>query len=65
MAVKAGPLLAMSGLVAGLLGLAPPTVADPAPVRIMVVGDSITEGSSGDWTWRYRLAKYLDASDVS
>ena len=66
-AVKAGPLLAMSGLVVGLLGLASPTVADPAPVRIMVVGEnSITEGSIvGDWTWRYRLAKYLDASDVS
>ncbi len=64
-AVKAGPLLAVSALVAGLLSVAPPSAADPAPVRIMLVGDSITEGSSGDWTWRYRLAKYLDASDVS
>jgi lysophospholipase L1-like esterase len=34
------------------------------PLRIMLVGDSITEGSSGDWTWRYRLARYLDASGV-
>lgn len=39
------------------------SAADP-PVRIMVVGDSMTEGSSGDWTWRYRLAKYLDAAGV-
>ena len=30
----------------------------------MLVGDSITEGSSGDWTWRYRLAAYLDAAGV-
>lgn len=27
--------------------------------RIMVVGDSITQGSSGDYTWRYRLWRHL------
>nr|WP_246421885.1 GDSL-type esterase/lipase family protein [Nocardiopsis mwathae] len=26
----------------------------------MVVGDSIAQGSSGDYTWRYRLWKHLD-----
>lgn len=30
----------------------------------MLVGDSMTEGSSGDWTWRYRLAQYLDDAGV-
>ena len=38
------------------------TPSAEAPVRIMLVGDSMTTGSSGDWTWRYRLAKYLDSS---
>ncbi|MFI6318956.1 GDSL-type esterase/lipase family protein [Nonomuraea sp. NPDC050556] len=28
-------------------------------VNIMVVGDSISHGSSGDWTWRYRLWRHL------
>ncbi|WP_106317958.1 fibronectin type III domain-containing protein [Actinoplanes italicus] len=33
--------------------------------KIMVVGDSISQGSSGDWTWRYRLAKHLAAGAVT
>ena len=32
----------------------------PQPVRVMLVGDSVTQGSSGDWTWRYRLWEHLD-----
>src|SRR4051794_28711463 len=32
------------------------------PVRVLIYGDSITHGSSGDWTWRYRLWQHL--SDV-
>ena len=31
-----------------------PAQADPAH-RILITGDSITQGSSGDYTWRYRL----------
>jgi len=52
-------------LLLALLGLptARASAAEP-PVRIMLVGDSMTEGSSGDWTWRYRLARYLDAAGV-
>jgi hypothetical protein len=30
-----------------------------APVRLMVVGDSIAQGSAGDCTWRYALADHL------
>lgn len=29
------------------------------PVRIMCVGDSMTLGSAGDYTWRYRLWRHL------
>ena len=42
--------------------------ADPAIVRpptLMIVGDSISQGSSGDWTWRYRLWRHLRACDVA
>ncbi len=31
----------------------------------MIVGDSITKGSSGDYTWQYRLYKHLRADGVS
>jgi lysophospholipase L1-like esterase len=29
--------------------------------KIMIIGDSITEGSQGDYTWRYWLWKHLNA----
>jgi lysophospholipase L1-like esterase len=32
--------------------------------RIMIVGDSITEGSSGDYTWQYWLYRHLRADGV-
>lgn len=35
------------------------------PTRIMVVGDSISQGHSGDYTWRYRLWQHLAASNIS
>jgi hypothetical protein len=39
-----------------------PTGGSP---RIMIVGDSITSGSSGDYTWQYRLYQHLRADGVS
>ncbi len=35
-----------------------------APLRILILGDSITQGSAGDWTWRYRLWSHLVESGV-
>ncbi|MFI8391858.1 fibronectin type III domain-containing protein [Streptomyces sp. NPDC085540] len=29
------------------------------PLRVMVVGDSMTQGMEGDWTWRYRLWEWF------
>lgn len=37
---------------------------DPAATRILLLGDSVTQGSSGDWTWRYRLWQLLTRSEV-
>lgn len=34
---------------------------EPAAVRVLLVGDSVTQGSAGDWTWRYRLWEHLVA----
>ncbi|WP_121180539.1 GDSL-type esterase/lipase family protein [Nocardiopsis sp. Huas11] len=43
-------------------------VSVPGPpdreLRIMPVGDSLTQGSSGDFTWRYRLWTHLERSGV-
>lgn len=44
-----------------LLGAALPAAASAEPVRLMPVGDSITQGSAGDFTWRYRLWQMLQA----
>jgi hypothetical protein len=32
--------------------------------RLMIVGDSISQGSSGDYTWQYRLYQHLRADGV-
>jgi len=32
--------------------------------RLMIVGDSISQGSSGDYTWQYRLYEHLRADGV-
>jgi hypothetical protein len=34
------------------------------PVRILIIGDSVSQGSAGDWTWRYRLWKHLEATSA-
>lgn len=34
------------------------------PTRVMLVGDSITAGYTGDWTWRYRLGMHLTAGSA-
>ena len=56
--------------VLALLGIVPTYGGSPAAraagtPRVMVVGDSISQGSSGDWTWRYRLFRHLTDSGVA
>lgn len=45
-------------------GPPPPGTAD-APLRVMVVGDSMTQGDEGDWTWRYRLWEWFKDQGVN
>ncbi|MDT9591572.1 GDSL-type esterase/lipase family protein [Nocardioides zeae] len=44
---------------------APQTPAAPEPTRIALLGDSVTQGSAGDVTWRYRLARHLRDSGTA
>ena len=36
----------------------------PGELRMMIVGDSLTQGSSGDHTWRYHLWRHLTENGV-
>lgn len=59
------PTAVLAPLVLALLQTGAVLVAPTAPVvaishststmRVMVVGDSISQGKAGDWTWRYRF----------
>ena len=56
-------LLSLAPALAGC-GHDPGHGAAPAATRIMLVGDSITQGSTGDYTWRYRLWEHLRGDRV-
>ncbi|SFA84350.1 GDSL-like Lipase/Acylhydrolase family protein [Nocardioides alpinus] len=39
--------------------------AEGAPVRVLIVGDSVTHGADGDYTWRYFSWKGLEQTGAS
>lgn len=41
-----------------------PVLEPRAAIRVMIVGDSITQGREGDWTWRYRLWQWFQEQGV-
>lgn len=51
-------------LVAVLVGVAPPRAGAAGPLRVLLTGDSITQGFNGDYTWRYRLAQEFRREQV-
>lgn len=57
-------MIARLAALALVLGLLSACGDDDRPVRILLVGDSVTQGSAGDWTWRYRLWEHLVADDA-
>lgn len=56
--------LAVGGGFLGVVQVAAAPTAGSAAVshRILITGDSITHGSNGDFTWRYRLVKKLQTT---
>ncbi|KFZ11648.1 hypothetical protein V501_04652 [Pseudogymnoascus sp. VKM F-4519 (FW-2642)] len=34
-------------------------------LRVMIVGDSMSQGQQGDWTWRYRMWQWFQQNDVA
>jgi hypothetical protein len=35
-----------------------------AEIRVMIVGDSMTQGQQGDWTWRYRIWEWFKEQGI-
>ncbi|WNV85826.1 fibronectin type III domain-containing protein [Umezawaea sp. Da 62-37] len=67
-AARALSLVLSTALV--VVGLADPAGAGTGsaadePIRVMVVGDSMTHGAEGDWTWRYRLWEWFRDEGVA
>ncbi|KAF7191961.1 hypothetical protein HII31_06606 [Pseudocercospora fuligena] len=64
-------VVAVAALVQHGYGAEQVTVASQAlrvrddPLKIMFVGDSITHGHEGDYTWRFRVWEWLRANDIS
>lgn len=56
--------LTVTTVLVTLLSLFHGAPAQAAAVKVMVVGDSISQGIEGDFTWRYRLAEHLGTSAV-
>ncbi|KAK3317238.1 carbohydrate esterase family 3 protein [Cercophora scortea] len=38
--------------------------SNQTPIKVMVVGDSISHGREGDWTWRYRIWEWFRREGV-
>lgn len=48
-----------------LVLMSSPAHAEDRPLRILLTGDSITQGFHGDYTWRYRFDKELTRQGVA
>jgi hypothetical protein len=54
----AAPRILVGFLLAALvIAVAPTNAHAEGPIRLLLEGDSLTQGFHGDYTWRYRLAK--------
>jgi lysophospholipase L1-like esterase len=40
-------------------------VGDQSTLRVMIVGDSMTQGQQGDWTWRYRIWQWFQQNHIA
>jgi hypothetical protein len=45
-------------------GIVNSPVNDKATLRVMIVGDSMTQGQQGDWTWRYRIWQWFEQNQI-
>ncbi|KAK3386049.1 carbohydrate esterase family 3 protein [Podospora didyma] len=41
-----------------------PSNHDVEPIKVMIIGDSISHGREGDFTWRYRIWQWFHSSNI-
>ncbi|GKZ18954.1 hypothetical protein AbraIFM66951_001914 [Aspergillus brasiliensis] len=41
------------------------TMQDDSTLRVMIVGDSMSQGKEGDYTWRYRIWEWFRAQNIA
>ncbi|OAA24498.1 lysophospholipase L1-like esterase [Frankia sp. EI5c] len=58
----AGTTIVLTGGVSAAGMVAGPSAVAAPMTRVMVIGDSVTHQTAGDYTWRYRLAQHLNLS---
>ncbi|RMZ80034.1 hypothetical protein DV738_g2999, partial [Chaetothyriales sp. CBS 135597] len=46
-------------------GAEKPPADDGSALRVMIVGDSMTQGQEGDWTWRYRMWQWFKEHEIA
>lgn len=55
-----------AALAATVLPVSPASAESASePTRVLIVGDSVTQGTKGDYTWRYFFSKGLSASGAN
>jgi hypothetical protein len=65
LAAVASPHSASSIPIDFLQDASTPILEPRAAISVMIVGDSITQGREGDWTWRYRLWQWFQEQGVA
>ncbi|RMZ88956.1 hypothetical protein DV736_g3813, partial [Chaetothyriales sp. CBS 134916] len=46
-------------------GLEKPLAGGESALRVMIIGDSMTQGQEGDWTWRYRMWQWFQQHKIA
>jgi hypothetical protein len=63
-AALVSPALALPGQIPLVSNLGTLAADRNQVIRVMIVGDSITQGLEGDWTWRYRIWQWFKEEGV-
>jgi hypothetical protein len=62
--VVASPALALPEQIPLVSNPGTPAANQNQGISVMIVGDSITQGLEGDWTWRYRIWQWFKDEGV-
>jgi len=58
-------LIPSTNTASNVASIAKPLRGRASTTRVMVVGDSISQGQQGDWTWRYRIWEWFRDQNIA